>query len=395
MKRTKLALGLFWVFLVGIAAAKATPIAADPLIEARELSPNDFRRTLLDVTFARPGAEKRLRQRLLSPVALDGQFIRQGWSALCEAGYRAGNYRQAMKDCRRAVVADPSGDTAAARTLAVVTGMRDQPPIQAVGSAKVELTKDVRILVGIGNQEVSAVVDTGGQISVMMQSMARKTGVRELGATLQVGTTTAPVLAKLGLIERVRIGDATIMNIPVAILPDALLTFDDGKVRLPFLLGLYPLCAFGRVAWVDHGAALAIGSRVPAGRGTGARLLWHPLGIAVPLSGAGGTRIAQFDTGAEESYLFERGLDLLAPAERAAVEASQRGIGGIGGARKEKVQKIPVATLSLVGSPLVLRKVDVAPQIESGEAARLGFDAVKRFAIVTIDFNQMRIFVEP
>lgn len=395
MRWTKLGLGLLWVIVKSTAAATPAPVVVDPLVQARELSPNDSRRLLLDLTFARPGAENRLRQRLLSPAGLNGRFIPQGWSALCEAGYRAGRYQQAESDCRRAVAADPSGDGSAARTLAVVTGMGGQPPIQTAGSATVEFTKDARILVSIGGREVPTVVDTGGQISVMMQSVARKTGVLELGATLQVGTTTAPVLAKLGLIERVLIGGATILHVPVAILPDAQLTFDGGKVQLPFLLGLYPLRAFGRVAWMDHGGALAIGSRAPAGLGTGAMLLWHPLGIAVPLTGAGGTRSAQFDTGAEQSYLFEYGLDLLTPAERAAAGASQRGIGGIGGARTEKIQKIPVATLSLAGSPLVLREVDVAPQIESGEAARLGYDVLKRFAIVTIDFNQMRIFVEP
>ena len=51
------------------------------------------------------------------------------------------------------------------------------------------------------------------------------------------------------------IGHAMIRNTPVLVLPDAQLIITDGKksVSLPFILSLYAMSQFGRVAWVDHG----------------------------------------------------------------------------------------------------------------------------------------------
>src|SRR5262249_17879462 len=158
----------------------------------------------------------------------------------------------------------PKGNDA--DTLVIVKLLAHEPKPRHHGSAHVPVTPGARVPVTAGAYDGKAVADTGAQISVMMQSVARSPRVKILGVSGKVGRTTASVAGQIGLIPEVKIGAAVLNNIPVLILPDAQLTFSDGKetISLPFILSVYALADFGRVAWLDHDKWLALGSAAPA-----------------------------------------------------------------------------------------------------------------------------------
>jgi len=184
-------------------------------------------------------------------------------------------------------------------------------------------------------------------------------------------------------------------NIPVLVLPDAQLTIHSGKetVSLPFILSLYALADFGRVAWIDHDKWLAIGNAAPSSFPDAVPMIWHPTGIAVPLDGPGGRRAAQFDSGADVSYLYESGTSLLSTAERASIVKARRKIGGLGGIVEQEVRRVPLAHLTLAGQSLVLKNINIAPEPDTGEAARLGEDVLATYSAVVFDFNAMTFSV--
>lgn len=317
------------------------------------------------------------------------------WSYLCDFEFHAAQYARAIPDCEKAIALNPEGGDA--NTLAIAKLVVGQPAPRVRGSARVPVTKGVRVPVKAGTYDGTALADTGAQISVMMQSVAKDAHVKILGASRRVDSTTASVAGQIGLIPEVKIGNAVVENIPVLVLPDAQLTITAGKetVSLPFILSLYALADFGRVAWLGHDKWLALGSAAPPPFPGAVPMIWSPNGIAVPLEGPGGRRAAQFDSGADVSYLYESGTSLLSTADRVTIVKAKRKIGGLGAVVEQNVRRIPQANLALAGQPLVLKNLDIASQPETGEAARLGEDVLQAYSAVVFDFSAMTFSVSP
>jgi len=311
------------------------------------------------------------------------------WSYLCDFEFHAAQYAKAIPDCEKAIALNPKGGEA--NTLVIAKLLIHQPPPRAHGSARVPVTPGVRVPVKAGGYAGPAIADTGAQISVMMQSVAQSAGVKMLGESHRVDSTTASVAGQIGLIPEVKIGNAAVEDIPVLVLPDAQLTITAGKetVSLPFILSLYALADFGRVAWLDHDKWLALGKAAPAPFPDAVPMIWSPNGIAVPLEGPGGRRAAQFDSGADVSYLYESGTSLLSTAERATIVKAKRKIGGLGAVVEQEVRRVPQADLTLAGQSLVLKNLDIAGETKTGEAARLGEDVLQAYSAVVFDFKAM------
>lgn len=346
-----------------------------------------------DAWSGRADVVERLRARLRETPAPANAA--DGWSFLCNFEYHAAQYAKAIPDCEKAIALNPDGGDA--NTLAIVKLVADQPPPRAYGSARVPVTRGVHVPVKAGGYDGTAIADTGAQVSVMMQSVAKAANVKMMGASKEVGSTTATVSGQIGLIPEVRLGDAVVKNIPVLVLPDAQLTISDGKksVSLPFILSLYALADFGRIAWMDHDKWLTLGSAAPASFPGAVPMIWHPAGIAVPLDGPGGRRAAQFDSGADVSYLYEDAVPLVSDAERATIIKTKRKIGGVGGVVTEDVRRFPTVAFTLAGQPLVLKDADIAKEPETGEAARLGEDVLQTYSAVVFDFGAMTFSVSP
>ncbi|MGN6149650.1 MAG: retropepsin-like aspartic protease [Rhizomicrobium sp.] len=347
----------------------------------------------LDAWSGRGDRVEALRARLNQVTAPANAY--DGWSFLCNFEYHTAQYAKAVPDCEKAIALNADGGDA--NTLANMKLVADQPPPQAYGAARVPVTSGVHVPVKAGGYDGTAIADTGAQVSVMMQSVATAARVKMMGASRNVGSTTATVSGQIGLIPEVKLGDAVVKNVPVLVLPDAQLTISDGKksVSLPFILSLYALADFGRIAWLDHDKTLALGSAAPASLPGAVPMIWHQLGIAVPLEGPGGRRTAQFDSGADSSYLYESGAALLSDAERASIIKTKRKIGGVGGIVEEEIRRVPQASLMLAGQPLVLKNLDIAKQPETGEAARLGEDVLQAYSAVVFDFGAMTFSVSP
>src|SRR6185312_6909168 len=208
-------------FSVGLALLALPALADMPDFFAVRSGMDPDTALYIDARSGRADAVERVRARLKQTPAPANAY--EDWSFLCDFEFHSAHYVAAIADCEKAIAINPTGGDA--DTLAIVKLLAHQPRPRAHGSAHVPVTPGARVPVKAGKYDGMAVADTGAQISVMMQSVARSAGVKILGASGNVGSTTASVTGQIGLIPEVRIGGAVANDIPVLILPDAQLTF--------------------------------------------------------------------------------------------------------------------------------------------------------------------------
>lgn len=297
--------------------------------------------------------------------------------------------------CAEANKLVPDGEDASDEKIA--EAFRAVTPISARGGATVPTIANP-----LGSKSADVTVngvtlpwfmDTGAEISVVTESTAAKLGVRILPGSSDVGTSTSNrVTGKMGLIDKATIGGATVKNLPVLILPDAMLKL--GKdYTIPGILGLPAFAALGRIAWLDGGTRLALGTDAPKPKGRTVRVYWHEDGLGIPIATKLGTMGAQFDSGADSTALRRPGLTLLTSDQLASATERNATIGGAGGYVTTKVRVLPRLGYSIDGVPLTALKLNIEDNDSS--AGRIGSDMIAQLKLLTIDFATMRLQAVP
>jgi predicted aspartyl protease len=297
--------------------------------------------------------------------------------------------------CAEANKLAPDGEDASDEKIA--EAFRAAPPIRAQGGATIPTianplgSKSANVT--INGVTLPWFMDTGAEISVVTETTAAKLGVRVLPGSSDVGTSTNNrVTGKLGLIAKATIGGATIEHLPVLILPDAMLKL--GKdFTIPGILGLPAFAALGRIAWLDGGEQLALGTAAPLPKGKTVRVYWHEDGLGIPITTPLGTAAAQFDSGADATALRRPGLALLTKDQLASSAERNATIGGAGGFVTTKVRVLPQLDYTIDDVPLQALKVNI--EANDSSAARVGSDMIAQLKLLTIDFATMTLQAVP
>jgi clan AA aspartic protease (TIGR02281 family) len=284
-----------------------------------------------------------------------------------------------------------------ARAAAISAALREDPRIQASGAARVGLTPN-----GVGSRDASVtvdgvsapwLVDTGAEISVVSSSLARRIGLHPRPGPVTVQSTTGVATGEMAIIDRLDIGDAAVENVPVLVLPDAQLKIGD-RPQIQAILGLPVLVAFGRAAWLDAGATLALGEAAPTPPPDAPSLYWNEEGIGLPVSTDRGVRGGDLDTGANETSLRAPIHALLSPKIEASAVYRRGKVGGAGGVVDTNDKVYPEISLNVAGVPMALKNVSLN-EAERDGVARLGADVVARLSLLDMDFETMRVAVRP
>jgi hypothetical protein len=350
-----------------------------------------FAELLRDARFGVPGADAALLAWMDANPSAPGEQRLRGWNRLCEdfgvLGWNRARERACVEEAKLKPATGGDDDAAMAKALA------DVPPIRAIGSARVPL-----IWNRFGSQSADVVVngvttsffvDTGAEITVVTESVAGKIGVRIVAEKVSVGTSTADVFGRLGVIDLMRIGESWVENVPVLVLPDAQLTIG-GVHRIDGILGLPLFNAFGRIAWVEGGTVLAFGEAAPKPRPGSPRLYRHEDGLGVPVATPLGIHGAHLDTGANNSDWHIGGLPLIDKTALNAAKEQIMRIGGAGGVVELKQRSLPRLDFMLAAQPVSLTDLTIA-DADPHDAARIGMDAVSQFGTFILDFETMTV----
>jgi predicted aspartyl protease len=376
-------------WLMPLSAALAAP-DQDPYAP---LAPNapEIERLVRDARLGKPGAEATLLVWLEEhPHAAAADRI-LGYGVLCDIFGARGFNAQRVAVCEARVAAGATD-----RGLALHQAVANVPPVRAIGSARVALTRNqwggTSVPINVNDVTVPWLVDTGAEVSVLSQSTADRLRPRLLRRSITVGSTTSPVTGELAVLDLLRIGKAAVENVPVLILPDELLGAGAGEA-IPAILGLPALNAFRRVAWLDQGSMLALGEEAPQVTNTDYGIFWHENGIGIPFETAAGVMGAHFDSGANITSLREPFLALMSPDELANVKDREFRIAGAGGVVVQRGKEFASVRLEVGGATITLLEVG----LESGsdaDAPRAGMDVVYPTKLFVLDFEHMTMRAE-
>lgn len=316
--------------------------------------------------------------------------IKQGINHRLCTDYQAhGNYADAATACENATALGSDDGQSASLSLL----LKKTPPMRAVGSAQIKLTQN-----GLGSRSAAIqvngvtaqwIMDTGAQISVVSASLARKIGVRLVSDQARIGSTTDDVQGGVGVIDRLQIGDATVENVPVMVLPDSNLKIGD-LPQIQAICGLPVFAAFHRVAWLDGGDTLVIGSGVPPPSRDAMHFYWHEQGIGIPISTSKGTMGAHFDTGEDHTILHAPAHILLSQSIEQTGSHDTSSVGGVGGIRKVVTERYKEVTLNIAGASTIFYNIKIDDNSKA-DGARVGYDFVSQTKILILDFDTMQI----
>ena len=101
-----------------------------------------------------------------------------------------------------------------------------------------------RITARVNGADVEAIIDSGAVLSIVSQRLAASTSVRSLGdfEGTFYGLLGEPIQVRFGMLERLDLGEVSIANVPVAIMPDDKMRFliskkEGQEFHMDFLLG--------------------------------------------------------------------------------------------------------------------------------------------------------------
>jgi len=255
-----------------------------------------------------------------------------------------------------------------------------------------------RIDVGVNDQKLAAVVDTGAALSIISETNADKAGVRRLGDFKGTfyGLLGEPISVAFGIIDRLQLGEMTITNVPVAIMSEGKMRFL-AENRQPFdiglLLGTNLLKEFrlelnfraGNILMThlregDHNPApdqnlFIIGSR-PLVHGTVNRRGWY---------------LFVLDTGSEITFLNED--EIASSRLRLLPKMYGAMLQGLGGSMKRgsKIENVELGLDKWAGT---FRHLPLYSSQKNEAFGIIGENMLKHFRLI-IDFGSMRVTLKP
>ena len=240
----------------------------------------------------------------------------------------------------------------------------------------------------VGNDTEPWILDTGANISLLIESRAQKLHLGLSKGTLPVAVffgRTVP--CHLAVIPVLRIGEAVVHNVPVLVMKDKDYYIPQIHLQLEAFLGYPVLSALGRISFYRDGH-FGVDPPQETEPSYGSQMFMDGLTPVVAVKDHGKQRLFSLDTGAANTFLTARYLT----AHRAEFKGQKLST------VEQPSGKLPAyyarrVTFSLGGLPITLHNVPVLAKPQgNGEDyfyGNLGQDVLKQFRSYTLDFRSM------
>lgn len=330
------------------------------------------------------------------------------WSTLAGVAFARGDYALARDAASKAVAilekADPNDQLNGVRQTQGIAALLAGAPAQTLAPSKPEPVAVERDKVGlpraavtIGTTQISAVLDTGANLSVVSASTAAKLGLRIIEGTGEISSATRKsVSARIGIADAVSFAGAKLRNVAFLVLEDEALTFPvPGGYTIDAIIGFPEFRALDRVTftrdgWFRWGASDA--TKPQQNLFLGGSTLYVNVDIreeTLPL---------HLDTGATTTQLSDA-YATRHPALIANRESTQRQVSGAGGTTGEALVKLDKVTAAIDSQPVCIAQIGLKLPGTKAERAdnlgTLGQDILNAYHSYAIDFRAMRFDVEP
>ncbi len=247
--------------------------------------------------------------------------------------------------------------------------------------------------VSIAGREARFQIDTGSNMSLIKLSEASRLGLRLLPVSKRITDVTGVTFdAYLAIVPALAVGDTRLKNAPLWVV-------DDARLDVPGLLGIDVLLKFRTIRWSSSGVVeIGFPSRPLDGREANMYLEdAYPI-VQASSNGQDGLTF-YLDTGFTDTHFFvpfaARLLDVVAATGRQEIYR----MSGEAGSSNLKDLVVPKIALHVGGMDVSLRDAVVllekAPAVNEWHHGRIGIDLLNQAERVTLDFQAMRLTLEP
>jgi predicted aspartyl protease len=135
-------------------------------------------------------------------------------------------------------------------SISILRSIMDVPKmdINIPENSMIPISRDIaglqNVSVTIQNDSLNFAFDTGAEFSVIVESLARKHGVKIFEDKVRVGTATNKIVeGHMGLSD-IKLGNIEVKNVVFLVLSDSLLTFNNGLYVIKGIIGFPVIYAF-------------------------------------------------------------------------------------------------------------------------------------------------------
>lgn len=309
-----------------------------------------------------------------------------GLRALMSLHMRRGEFAAAGSAGLRASAIEPL-DAGEQQALTFIQSLVGIPPTRALGdpSGEAPIKRDLAGLrrsdIRVGDQSVSAILDTGANFSTINTTSAQRLGLRMLDAAVSVGSSSRDAVAsRLGVAETLSIGGAEFSNVVFIVLPDADLSFANGAYTIDAILGMPVFLQMKRMEFtlIDGQETFAFGDEAVGVGDAQRNLLFSGLSpmvdVSIAVKGQALDLRLLLDSGAQKTSFEGRFTEVAAHllGDAPTVTATRGGAGG--SVTSDTTKRIPSLDLTVANKTVTLTNVDAHPSGRQTSLGILGLD---------------------
>jgi predicted aspartyl protease len=253
----------------------------------------------------------------------------------------------------------------------------------------------IQVPLSINGQSIPLIFDTGANLSVLIESLAKKLNLTLIDAPIDVANITgSKVRVRLGVASEVNIGNVSVRNAVFMVMPDRDMLVAPGQ-QLQGVIGFPVISALKEISFARNGDIT-----IPAvSTSEGAQNLCME-GLQPLVEGLYRDRrlIFAFDTGAGASFLYPPFYKAYTQEIRLHYPAATEKVTGVGGAKFIPAFRAKDITLQFAGRDAHFKFIKILTE-HTVEGSRyfygnIGQDLIKQFAKMTLNFEDMSLTFE-
>jgi hypothetical protein len=363
-------------------------------------------RATIDNVFNKPEESNRLINTLLKeyPNHFSDTIVKELYYMRSANAYRLQDYKSAYYDdsiivnkysqvCDSSEIETRKDDITIFRCMMNIPKMEIKTPENAKIPMRRDLAGLLNVPVTLQKDSVDFVFDTGAAFSCIMESVAKKYGVKILDGKVRTGTSTSKkVDGHMGLLN-IKLGTTELKNVAFIVLPDSLLTFANGRYTIKGIIGFPVMYAFTGFTIKDN-KFLMVSQKQPK---TGEKnFAIDGQYIIIRITARNDTLPFIFDSGNQTTCLSASFFNKYKNEITGKCKKEQVESGGAGGMVNTEAYILDTLTIAAGNSQYKLDSLRIYPKDLSGYDMKyvygnFGQNYVSKFSEMRINFASMNI----
>lgn len=368
-----------------------------------EISPKllFYRGALANVFFQPPVSVSYLNQYIANSQR-DDEFLTEAYGLLADNFVKTFHYGKAA-DALQTVVEKLTNKLKPDEVADYKNGLNFYETLRKIPRQTLKVSKDFTIgktgntngwsiPVEANNQRIDLGFDSGANVSILAESIAKKLGVEIFDSSVSLGSITSiKTLPKAGILPAMKIGGSTIHNTIFLVLDDKILTFADGSM-LEGVIGFPVISAFREITFNQDGTisiSKKLSGKKPVNMGLDGKDIFF----------RGNYRnenlTFMLDTGASRTILYLPFFRKFESEVKAKFELKTEEFTGVGGTEKTEAYLVKDFTVNFSDQPVHLPEVRLLTKAlnDNGKYfyGNIGGDLIKQYKSITLDFDSMNI----